>query len=161
MYVEGRPGGGRIIAILFYSYHIWIVGNVGYWLGWLCRRQNRFREAVDKLGVRFGRYILLYCAVMGLLLAGIIYKTDLREITSYRAYRNWRQGWAKQYAEEWEERLEVLHDDSVGEASFAPLSVYPEMLLYTDLQDEDGYVWVNEACAEYYGKDAVRVIGEE
>ena len=30
--------------------------------------------------------------------------------------------------------------------------------MYTDLQPEGGYVWVNWACAEYYGKESVTVV---
>lgn len=44
---------------------------------------------------------------------------------------------------------------------FHPLN-YVELLMYTDLQPENGYVWVNSACAEYYGKESVTVtIGEQ
>lgn len=150
MYVDGTTGGGRMGAILFYSYYVWIVGNVCYWAGWLSRRRA--------WACNFGRYVLLYCALTGLALAGILYFADLHTLTSYKAYRNWKQGFAQQYAAEWDARLEILHDDSIKEVEFEPLSVYPEMLLYTDLQREDGYIWVNHACADYYGKTEVRII---
>lgn len=55
-----------------------------------------------------------------------------------------------------EERLKVLKDDSVKNPVFTPLN-YVEQLMYTDLQPENGYVWVNSACAEYYGKESVTV----
>jgi len=158
MYIDGTTGGGRMAAILFYSYYLWVVGNVCYWTGWLVKRSGRVRNALENLCGRFGKYILYYCAVIGLLIVGIIYTSGLHETTTYKAYRNWRQGWAQQYAAEWEGRLEILHDGSVREVYFTPLSVYPEMLMYTDLQEEDGYIWVNDACALYYGKDSVRVI---
>lgn len=157
LYIEGNISSGRLGAILFYSYHLWLVGNVGYWVGWISRRKNRVTACMERIDGRFGKYLLGYCAVTGLLLVGVIYRFDLRSITSYRAYRSWRQGWAQQYAKEWEERLEVLHDEDIREVHFAPLSVYPEMLLYTDLQEDDGYIWVNYDCATYYGKDVIRV----
>ena len=56
----------------------------------------------------------------------------------------------------WEERITVLKDDSVKNPVFRPLN-YVELLMYTDLQPENGYVWVNTACAEYYGKESVTV----
>lgn len=40
---------------------------------------------------------------------------------------------------------------------FRPLN-YVELLMYTDLQPENGYAWVNTACAEYYGKESVTVV---
>ncbi len=161
MYVDGTTGGGRMAAILYYSYVIWLVGNMGYWIGWLSHRKNRFCGFLDRLGKRFGRYLIVYCGGVGLVLVAAIYLTDLRQISSYRAYRDWRQGWAGQYAVEWDARLEILHDDRVKEVEFAPLSVYPEMLLYTDLQEESGYYWVNEACAQYYGKEYVHIVPTE
>jgi hypothetical protein len=167
MYVDGTTGGGRMAAILYYSYHVWTVGNFCYWLGWLNRVKNAGAPFLTRISAVAGkiawRHLVPYCAVVGLILAAVIYKFDLKEISSYKAYRDWRQGWAKQYAAEWQERLEILHDEDIQQADFEPLSVYPEMLLYTDLQDEEGYLWVNRACASYYGKTSVNIIktGEE
>ncbi len=162
LYVDGTTGGGRVAAILYYSYHVWLVGNVWYWTGWLCRRRQSWPAFLERVFSAAGpfvrRFLIPYCAVAGIILAGVIYTFDLKEISSYRAYRDWRQGWAQQYAAEWRERLEVLHDETVTQVEFAPLSVYPETMLYTDLQDQDGYIWVNKACANYYGKEYIHVV---
>lgn len=162
LYVDGTTGGGRMAAILYYFYHVWVVGNVCYWIGWIRRVSGTWSpEAMKRLGVvcRVGRKAILpYCAVLGLILCGIIYCCNLKEISSYRAYRDWRQGWAAQYAREWEERLVILKDPAITKVEFAPISVYPESYMYTDLQDEDGYVWVNKACASYYGKESIIVV---
>ena len=91
----------------------------------------------------------------------LVFFRDKTELTVYKAYRNLRQGFAQQYAKEWEERLEILRDESVEEVVVKPLTVLPEMLLYTDLQYTDGYYWVNEACAEYYGKVSVDLVPRE
>lgn len=64
--------------------------------------------------------------------------------------------WAQAYGVGWEERLKVLKDDSVKNPVFTLLN-YVELLMYTDLQPENGYVWANSACAEYYGKESVTV----
>lgn len=157
MYVDGTTGGGRMGAILFYSYYMWIVGNVCCWLGWLSRKQYKIQNALEIIRQKIEKYILLYCAVIGAVLFGILYMADLHTLTSYKAYRNWKQGFAQQYAADWEARLEVLHDDSIKEIEFNPLSMCPELLVYTDLQDEEGDIWVNYACAEYYGKTYIRI----
>lgn len=162
LYVDGTVGGGRMAAILYYSYHVWIVGNVCYWTGWLCRVRERWPAFMARLFGALGpfvrRFLIPYCAVVGVVLAAVIYKCDLKEISSYRAYRDLRQGWAQQYALEWERRLEVLHDESITQVEFEPLSVYPGTILYTDLQDEKGYTWVNSACARYYDKEYIRIV---
>lgn len=97
----------------------------------------------------------------GAFLAAVVLLGNVESTTSYRAYHIWRNGWAQAYGQGWEERIAVLKDDSVKNPVFHPLN-YVELLMYADLQPEDGYVWVNGACAEYYGKESVTVtIGEQ
>ena len=162
LYVDGTTGGGRVAAILYYSYHVWRVGNVCYWTGWFCRKRQKWPVFLEKTFSAAGsfvrRFLIPYCAVAGIILVGGIYTCDLKEISSYRAYRDWRQGWAQQYAIEWRARLEVLHDKNITQVEFAPLSVYPETMIYTDLQDADGYIWVNKACANYYDKEYIHIV---
>ena len=88
------------------------------------------------------------------------YSSRLPGLFTALSYRMWRNGWAQAYGKGWEERIAVLKDESVKNPVFHPLN-YVELLMYTDLQPENGYVWVNSACAEYYGKESVTVtIGE-
>jgi hypothetical protein len=161
LYVDGTTGGGRMEAIVFYSYMVWLVMNVIYWIGWLNRfaacKLKRPLESKNILNDLCGKYILVYCAIMGIILAAVIYKSDLKEISSYKAYRDYKQGWAQVYALEWEERLEILRDDNIKNVEFEHLSVYPEAFMYTDLQDEYGFIWVNYDCARYYGKESITV----
>lgn len=162
MYVEGWISSGRLKAVLYYSYQLWLAGNTGYWVGWVSRRNGGVAVSLGKFYDRLENYLPIYCCVVGVLLAGIIYRFDLRSLSSYIGYRSWKQGWAQQYGKEWEERLAVLHDDSIKEVTFAPLTVTPEVIMwYTDLQPEDGFVWVNGSCAEYYDKDVIRIVPSE
>ncbi|HCW30406.1 MAG TPA: hypothetical protein DGH14_11415 [Roseburia sp.] len=166
IYVDNTMGGGRQGAILWYFYVLWMVANVMYWCGWIAKRdtikaqpedkpdQTDKRGKIDRLAQK---YLLRYCAVAGILLAAAVLFGNVQSTTSYRAYRMWRNGWAQAYGAGWEERLKVLKDDSVKNPVFTPLN-YVELLMYTDLQPEGGYTWVNGACAEYYGKESVTVV---
>lgn len=156
IYIEKGIHSGRLMAILFYSYHVWLVGNVGYWVGWLSRRTNKMAESLGKICGRLDRYLPVYCVLMALLLAGAIDRSGGGR--SHEAYVSLQQGLPQQYAKEWEERLAVLHDDSVKEVCFPTISVYPAMIMYTDLEPEGGFTWVNAACARYYDKDEIRVV---
>lgn len=155
IYVEKGIHSGRLMGILFFSYHVWLVGNVGYWVGWLSRRTNKMMETLKRIWGRLDKYLLVYCVLAALLFA--------REIDhqgggrSRYAYQSWKEGLPQQYAKEWEERLGVLHDGSVKEVCFPPISVYPAMIMYTDLEPEGGFIWVNAACAQYYDKDEIRI----
>ncbi len=155
IYVSGDPGGGRNAAIYYYSYVVWLVLNIVYWIGWL--RSRKKIEIVIKSEV----LLFVYCSIVSIVLVSFIYFFDKKNISSYKAYRDWKQGWAQQYAEEWEARLEVLHDENIDEAVFEPLSAKPEILIYADLQDKDGYIWVNVSCAQYYGKSSIIISQEQ
>lgn len=154
LYVDGTTGGGRAAAILYYFFHVWLLVNEFWWIGWLVQKAG---ERIQKAEQLIDKYLIVYCAVCGVALVGLILTRDKMELSSYRAYRDCRQGWAKQYASEWDERFDILHDSNISEVVFKPLTVYPETILYTDLQDENGYLWVNSACANYYGKKSVSV----
>ncbi len=164
-YVDGTMGGGRMGDVLFFTYYLWLALNAGYWIGWLQRKDfggtgslmGRFRRLMQHFRGLCGKYLLLYVAVVGGLLLGCIYFQDMKDTTFYKGYRMLRQGWAQQYGEEWEARLEVLKDESILEVEFAPLTVYPEMLTYADIQPEDDH-WINSGCARYYGKTYVHLI---
>ena len=159
IYVDGTMGGGRQGAILWYFYVVWMVANVLYWCGWIAKRalKSEKSEKADQLAQK---YLLRYCTVVGAFLAAVVLLGNVESTTSYRAYRIWRNGWAQAYGQGWEERITVLKDDSVKNPVFQPLN-YVELLMYADLQPEDGYVWVNGACAEYYGKESVTVTIKE
>ena len=154
MYVGGNTGGGRMADILYYAYHVWILLNMGYWLGWLQKRHSVMSpvlEAIRKIYRRIGAFRWV-CA------AGILFTLwlgmGIKESSTYRAMAWLLKGEARAYKQAWEERLEILHDDSVREVLFAPLPGYPgEMIYYADFQT--GENWINSACARYYGKDYV------
>ena len=154
--MDGTLGGGRQGAILWYFYVLWMVANVLYWCGWIAKRVLK-AEKSEKADLLAQKYLLRYFAVTGALLAAVVLFGNVQSTTSYRAYRMWRNGWAQAYGAGWEERIAVLKDDSVKNPVFRPLN-YVELLMYTDLQPENGYVWVNMACAEYYGKESVTVV---
>lgn len=157
IYAQNSAGGGRNAAIYYYFYLLFMLANEIYWMGWLCRKRWKLPQNVKRIVCFVKKHWLSGIVIVGCTMVVWIYSWDLRRLSSYNAYRDWRQGWAQQYAAEWKARLEVLHDDSVKDVVFEPLSVYPEMILYTDLQDENGYIWVNSACAEYYDKASITV----
>lgn len=159
IYVDGTMGGGRQGAILWYFYVLWLVANVMYWCGWIAKCVMKAEKA-ERTDEFLKKYLLRYCTAAGALLAAAVLFGNVQGTSSYRAYRMWRNGWAQAYAAGWEERLKVLKDDSVKNPVFEPLN-YVELIMYTDLQPEDGYVWVNGACAEYYGKESITVTAKQ
>lgn len=154
MYVDGSTGGRRIADILYYGYHVWVLLNEGYWLGWIQRKGIAEKLSVFvKVKKRIGSRLTLWFCVMGIVLAGVIGIMELKTLSTYRACAWLVKGYARDYAQAWEERLEILKDDSIKEVYFEPLPGYEELVFYADLQY--GEHWINKACADYYNKDYV------
>lgn len=154
MYVDGSTGGRRMADVLYYAYHVWVLLNAGYWIGWIQRR-----KWIEKFSVLMAvkewikpRLTLWFCTV-GVILAGIVGVMELKTLSTYRACVWLVKGYARDYAEAWEERLEILRDDSIMEVYFDPLPGGEELVFYTDLKQ--GENWVNKACADYYHKEYV------
>lgn len=153
IYAQGSTGGGRNGDIIFYMYIIWMIANFLYWAGWIV---NRFQ--IEKLYNEIRPFwSISYYLVISCILCLVIYKSEWRKINQYNAYRDIKQGWAIQYSIEWNERFKALNDDSITDPVFEKLSTNPETIMYTDLQDEDGYTWINVVCAKYYEKNSVTV----
>lgn len=154
MYVDGSTGGRRMADILYYGYHVWLLLNEGYWAGWIQRRRW---AAENPVLIRMKNWLaprlVLWFCIAGIILAGVVGVMELKTLSTYRACVWLVKGYARDYAQAWEERLEVLKDDSVKEVYFDPLPGYEELIFYTDLQY--GENWVNKACAEYYNKEYV------
>ena len=154
MYVDGSTGGRRMADILYYGYHVWLLLNEGYWIGWIQRQ--RFTEKFSVL-MRAKEWIksrlVLWFSIGGIILAGTLGLTELKTLSTYRACVWLIKGYARDYAQAWEDRLEVLKDDSIKEVYFDPLPGYEELVFYADFQQ--GENWVNKACAEYYDKEYV------
>lgn len=153
MYVGSNTGGGRMAAILYYAYHVWLLLNFGYWMGWLQRKQISWPITVLRLKDRISGGVLQWFFIVGTILA-ISIGFEIKTTSTYRACVWLVTGVAKEYADAWEERLEVLYDENVKEVYFTPLPGYDgEMIFYADFQV--GENWINSACANYYGKEYV------
>lgn len=154
MYVDGTTGGGRMADVLYYAYHVWILINVGYWIGWIQRKPFRIKEEIiAKLEPIISRHILKWFLVVGSVLFTVICILELQHLSTYKACAWMINGYAQEYAQAWENRLVILKDDSLKKVYFEPLPGYEELVFYADLQK--GEDWVNKACADYYQKDYV------
>ncbi len=154
MYVEQGVSAKRIADVLYYTYHIWVLFNVGYWVGWLQRRTRlSSHKAWEGFRVWMKGHLMTWFCILGILLAGVMGMTDLKDSSTARACIWLFKGQAEDYGRAWEERFAVLHDESVTEVYFDPLPWREEMVFYTDFKPGDS--WVNNACAQYYGKDHV------
>ncbi len=75
-------------------------------------------------------------------------------MTSYNAWRALYTGEARQYYAEYENRCQLLRDESKSEVVLPPFSVKPYLLYFSDIA-EDPSDWVNQVIAGWYGKESI------
>ncbi len=153
--VNGSYGPCRMVNIFWYGCVVLFLTVEGYWLGWLRTK----RGIMDRLaGVRgLGRkYFGVFQLVMLLLWGGAALGGDLMECSAYVAYRSLKNGYAKDFAAEWEERLALLRDDSLEEVWLEEFKNRTEPLFYCDISPDSGD-YFNLSMAEYYGKKSVNL----
>ena len=163
IYALQITGAGRIQNLYRINYYIWLYGNELYWIGWLWRKYCERSEKVDDAlqgKINKTSYLLEGWMIGVGALCISIYLWGGSTVTSLSAIDDLRSGTARQYYEEYQERLEILEDDSKKEVYLKPFSVKPYLLFFTDIED-DADDWVNGAMAQYYGKEKVKLSGSD
>lgn len=155
LYTLGIVGAGRILNLYRLNFYVFFFGNELYWTGWLVRRLEERYEVLKKDDSKRTCNLLLpgWC-LGGVLLCYTLIFWGGNTLTSVSALKSLRDGGAKQYYQEYQERLELLEDTSVREVTLEPFSYKPYVLYFGDITvDPDD--WVNYSMAQYFGKDAV------
>ena len=148
-------------TIIFYSYMLLMLINIGYWMGWLRRKINSLAalrtEQWETLYNAFRSYLIYYCAVMLLFYAASLPFYGYQTATSVSAYYALRSGAAAQYRAEQRARHAMLENSELTELGLPELSVKPYLLFFDDIE-EDPDDWKNSAAADFYGKQKLWLI---
>ena len=151
LYAMGSDGPERLKNILYFSFLIFSVLNLFWWIGWMRKKTPR-AEARGGIGLA-GFVGFSGAAAVSLAVAVLLTHATLASVA---ALSELRSGEAAQYFAEALERQKVLEDDSVKECEFSPFSVQPYILYFTDMTDDPEY-YENEDTATFYGKDWIVV----
>ena len=95
--------------------------------------------------------LLCFCAICSI----IIFTSDRTTYTSVSATRLFLNGEAKQYKEEYMERMEILEDDSISIAFVKPFTVHPTLLATDDDFTPNSENWLNIEGSKYFNKVAI------
>lgn len=159
IYALGIIGAGRVQNLYRFNLFLLLYGNELYWTGWCWRKWKeagwRKADSEQESSEQNGRSLLL----PGWLAGGLILIFGLHiwggsTLTSVSAYHSLRNGDARRYYEEYQERLVLLEQEDVSEVYLEPFSVKPYVLFFGDVA-EDTEDWVNKSVAEYFHKAAV------
>ena len=81
-------------------------------------------------------------------------------MTSVSALISLRTGQAQQYYQEYQERLELLEDESLDVVYLKDYTYKPYVLYFNDIQ-ENPEDWVNKSMADYFGKETIYLLTED
>lgn len=157
LYAQSYAGPGRLKDIIYYTYWILLAVNLTYWTGWLKEQMNMYLADVtvhDIVQKSFKKWLIPYFAV---LLVGYVISMPFygyKSTSSYSALQSLRNGEAKQYYAEYQERLVVLEDESLKEVKLNDFSVKPYVLFWDDVSEDPAH-WKNVCVRQYYGKEKV------
>lgn len=163
IYALGITGAGRVQNLYRFSLFIFLYGNEIYWIGWTQRRWKNLlgiKSETEQVETAAGMcWILPAWMAVGLLLLCSLYVWGGNTVTSLNAWKSLRAGEAQQYHAEYEQRCQLLENETNSEVVLPPYSIKPYLLYFNDIT-EDSSDWVNQALADWYHKDAVMLQAE-
>lgn len=152
-YAASTAGPLRLRNIIYLSYYWLLLANEWYLLGWLRRR------VVPKLrpaAVQYRRARPFWYGALALLALFCLFRYGPASFTG-EAIHELADGSAQRFAQACDSRLTALQDPEQGNPRFASIAAKPVLLYHSDLS-ADPSVWVNQAVANFYGKETVAVL---
>jgi hypothetical protein len=159
-FAVANVGAGRLRALAWMEFVLMLVLVDFYFTTWA--RQNLFgADNAEKSGQFSERSSVVIVLCLVFLAAGscLCVIPNVRYYSTTSAISDIATGTAATYRRENLERLEILQDDTIKDASLPEHKAQPEMLFYWDVTP-DKSEWINSATANYYYKDSVVLINE-
>ena len=155
LYGVGNVASGRLHNIIQSWYYLIFLSLMGYWIGWLQRRNIVHIRQEEKV-MQIWQWTALALVVLVFAITG-----NVKQYTSISAIQSLRTGEAETYYEENQARLKIYKDPAIEIAVITPYKVKPRLLYFNDIQPENSVdEWINRNVAIYYGKEKV-ILNEE
>ncbi len=158
-FMEGTYGPERMGDMMWFGYVLWIFCVEGYWLGWFrCRfgEERAFRKVKVFAKEYYG--MLQLCCLM--IWCVLVFMTNVRSSSTYKAWAAVRSGEAAKYGAENEERLEILRDPEIKDVYFYELQHRVEPIYVFDITGDPNDN-ANVFMARFYHKNTVNLIEED
>lgn len=160
LYSASNIGEGRLWNIMYISYLLFCIMVIYYVIGFIRARIIEDKIKDKNVCIKIIELIKKYSFFIIIIIVGFISIScyfNRVEITSYNTYRILKNGEAKQYDEEYKERLKLLEDNNIENVEFKRLSVYPYPIVFAEFS-KDPKSWRNVPIQEIYNKKSVRII---
>lgn len=153
-------GAGRVQNLYRLNFYLWLYGNELYWVGYAVRKG----WLPDKAGAAELEKTKTSFLLPGWLFGGVFLCLSLflwggKTLTSLSAIKDLREGTAKIFYQENQERIEQLTDAGQEVVYLKPFTYKPYVLYFTDIEPTSD--WKNYLVASYYGKKDVWLLEED
>lgn len=160
LYATGSVDLARVINVIKINYHLLLVVNAIYAIGFVYQVvKNKSKNADKNILLKWKGGLAWPLIVLWVGAYFFFYTNEIDPIGNYSVFGACyylKTGQAKQFYEEYEARLEILKDNSITNVEFEPYTVKPWFLINkdvsTDATDEQ-----NVFMAAYYGKESIRL----
>lgn len=154
IYAMNNTGPGRLQNIIYDMFLLLMVFNLFYILGWI---RSHYRIVPKQKPAETRGYPAAMLAALGMTaLLCCAYVPRSTPITGTRALQALRSGAAVQYYREYQERCEILEDETQTEVVLHVYTQRPYVLFFSDAT-EDPENWTNRAMSNFYGKSQIIV----
>lgn len=158
LYAQSNPGPSRLMNIIYYSHYILLISNLYYWGGWFRTKLKENNVLTKNSFENFQSISNKYTAVATTIIFALVLPSMYLNIRSYstiKALIPIKNGSAKIYKEEYNERLKLLKSNK-KDIVFEPYSIIVEPLFYADVT-EDETSWLNVPQTQIYNKDSIKL----
>lgn len=154
-YTMNSTGPGRAVAIIYYTFLLGSFAVLFYWVGFVAGKVRERQGQPDRKAAG-NRWLPVRICLILLSLLGICLTGSWQKLSTVKAVRMLTDGEAAGYAEEYEQRMELLTDPEIRQVVLTPFENQPELIysgdLPGDLQDA-----TNKRVARYFGKESIYV----
>lgn len=161
LYSIASIGDGRILNTYFISFVVFWFVYAYYLLGYLARQGMKLPEMNMR---RQGALWLVCLCLLGVGCLGFKREDDklygIQNMSGPSAMLSILTGEAAQYDQEMDQRELLLNDETLADITLAPLSKVPAVFM-DDLIVPNATYDVRPSLCEYYGKESIRIAGEE
>lgn len=159
LYATSNIGEGRLHNIMYISYLLIFLAGYYYLIGYIRNKiisQNIFSKIIikDIKAKLIKSHGIVFSCFLLLIIGNFVINKEM--FTSYQTYRVIKDGSAKIYDKECDERQKILKNPAIKKVEFEKLTVTPYPIFYCDFS-EDSTHWLNIPATEIYDKDYIKV----
>ncbi len=154
-YSLGEAGLSRLLNVVRMSYHLFLIMNEGYFIGWI--RRVLGEKARKRFTLRLSGFLVLAVLMWATV---HFHHNPLGTFTTFSAYYYIRIPQAAWYYNEYMARREILETSAGKDVVLVPYQNKPWLFFIEDITEDPGD-WRNDGVRRYYRLSSVRLMDQE